>query len=133
LLSLLLFATAVPAIRKSPLFLKASHLQKACPASTRFNKLHVQKPVRIAVDVSSRVCQITGMEAVSDSSVDPNLAAQLLIDIEISGHRSGTAERLTNSSCATGLMRASRHLGRVQLRPLLRGFGQSVRWYSKAE
>ena len=56
-------------------------MQNAPPARDWFDKLHVQKLVRIAVDVSAPVCQITGVETVSDNRVDQNVAVRLLVAI----------------------------------------------------
>jgi transcriptional regulator with GAF, ATPase, and Fis domain len=62
--------------------LRISGLHKTRPASDRLNKLHVQKLVRIAVDVSSWICEhCRGVESLSDSRVDANLAVRMLVGI----------------------------------------------------
>jgi transcriptional regulator with GAF, ATPase, and Fis domain len=62
--------------------LRISGLHKTRPASARLNKLHVQKLVRIAVDVSSWICEhCRGVESLSDSRVDANLAVRMLVGI----------------------------------------------------
>ena len=73
---------AVPAIRKISRTLRISDLHKPRPVSARLNKLHVQKLVRIAVDVSSSICEdCCGVESLSDSRVDANLAVRMLVGI----------------------------------------------------
>ena len=52
------------------------------PAGAWLNKLYVQKLVRIAVDVSPWICEhCPGVESLSDSRVDANLAVRMLVGI----------------------------------------------------
>ncbi len=82
MLSLLLFAVSVPAICRSYNLFNTSDLEKQAGERPQFNKLHVQKLVRIAVDVSSSICKYCcGVEPLSDSRVDANLAVRMLVGI----------------------------------------------------